>query len=48
MARPREFDYEQALHLAMDAFWAKGYRSTSLEDILKAMVIGKGSFYEVK
>ena len=46
MARPREFDYEQALHLAMDAFWAKGYRSTSLEDLLKAMAIGKGSFYE--
>lgn len=46
MARTREFDTGIALNKAMHVFWGKGYRSTSLDDLLDAMEISKSSFYE--
>lgn len=45
MARPREFDEEEVLQKAMVVFWKKGFRATTPNDLLKAMQIGKGSFY---
>jgi TetR/AcrR family transcriptional repressor of nem operon len=45
MARTREFDYDQALERATRIFWQLGFANTSLRDLLKAMRIGEGSFY---
>jgi TetR/AcrR family transcriptional regulator, transcriptional repressor for nem operon len=45
MVRPREFDRDEALERATRAFWAKGYASTSTEDLLVAMNIGRQSLY---
>jgi len=45
MARPVEIDRNQALHTASELFWRRGYNSTSLQQLLDAMNIGKSSFY---
>lgn len=45
MARPREFDIDVALDRAMQAFWAKGYESTSMDDLCLATGLGKSSLY---
>jgi len=46
MARPREFDVDQALERAMNVFWTKGYEGASLQDLLAAMQIARGSLYK--
>ena len=46
MARPREFDVEKALDSAMSVFWKKGYEGASLQDLLEAMNIARGSLYK--
>ena len=45
MARPREFDRELALQCATRVFWAKGFASTSTDDLIEAMEIGRQSLY---
>ena len=45
VGRPRQFDREEALGKAMEIFWAKGYETTSVQDLLDAMSINRGSMY---
>jgi TetR/AcrR family transcriptional repressor of nem operon len=44
--RPREFDTEQALERAMEVFWADGYEAASVQTLLDAMGINRGSMYD--
>jgi TetR/AcrR family transcriptional repressor of nem operon len=47
MGRKLEFNYERALERATRVFWARGYVSASMRELLKAMGIGEGSFYHL-
>ncbi|MDQ0391857.1 TetR/AcrR family transcriptional regulator [Labrys monachus] len=46
MARPREFDRDEALKHATAVFWAKGFEGASTDDLLAAMKIGRQSLYD--
>ncbi len=46
VARPREFDIDEALEKAIEAFWARGYEATSVADLMTAMSLQKGSLYK--
>jgi len=46
MARAKEFNPEDALDKAMQVFWHKGYEATSVEDLLRAMDLNRGSLYD--
>lgn len=43
--RYREFDEGRALEAAREVFWTKGYEAASLEELLAAMGLNKGSMY---
>lgn len=43
--RPRTFEREVALGLAMELFWANGYHATSVSDLTERMGIGTKSLY---
>ncbi|WP_189702046.1 TetR/AcrR family transcriptional regulator [Streptomyces chromofuscus] len=45
MARVREFDFEKVVEAAMNAFGAKGYDGTSIQDLVDATGVGRGSLY---
>jgi TetR/AcrR family transcriptional regulator, transcriptional repressor for nem operon len=45
MGRPRKFDEEKVLRAARDEFWQRGYAATSLDDLMRATGLGKGSLY---
>jgi AcrR family transcriptional regulator len=45
MARPRVFDVDAALEIAMELFWRKGYENTSLADLTDAIGITPPSLY---
>ena len=45
MGRPRGFDEEVVLTAARDAFWASGFAGTSVDDLVAATGLGKGSLY---
>ncbi|UWM78836.1 TetR/AcrR family transcriptional regulator (plasmid) [Rhizobium sp. WSM4643] len=45
MARPREFDEEKVLELAVEQFWERGYETTSIRDLAQAMGLTTASIY---
>jgi len=47
MVRTREFDPDVALQKAMHVFWRRGYRHTSLMNLVEATGVGKKGLYTV-
>ena len=47
VGRPREFDEDEVLAAAMEAFWRKGYEATSLADLTATTGLNKASLYRV-
>ena len=45
MVRPREFDEDQVRESIMVTFWEKGYEATSMQDLVAATGLLKGSLY---
>ncbi len=45
MARPKAFNEEEVIDKAVEIFWAKGYEATSMQDLIDAMGIQRGSLY---
>jgi TetR/AcrR family transcriptional regulator, transcriptional repressor for nem operon len=45
MARPRQFDPDEVVDRSMRQFWAKGYRDTSVGDLVAATGVRPGSLY---
>jgi AcrR family transcriptional regulator len=45
MARPREFDEGKVIENVMAVFWDKGYEATTMQDLVKASGLLKGSLY---
>jgi len=41
----KQFDVDAARERAMATFWARGYKATSMQELLDAMGIQRGSFY---
>jgi AcrR family transcriptional regulator len=45
MARPRQFDREEALNAAVETFWTHGFEGAGMESLTAAMGIGRQSLY---
>ncbi|MGB5327008.1 MAG: TetR/AcrR family transcriptional regulator [Gammaproteobacteria bacterium] len=45
MARPRQFEEIQVIEKLMKVFWDKGYEATSMQDLVAASGLLKGSLY---
>ncbi|MFF0159958.1 TetR/AcrR family transcriptional regulator [Streptomyces sp. NPDC005263] len=43
--RPREFDKNQTLERALKLFWSRGYGATSVQDLVDALAVERGSLY---
>jgi TetR/AcrR family transcriptional regulator, transcriptional repressor for nem operon len=43
--RPRAFDTREALARARDLFWSRGYSATSIQDLVDALDVQRGSLY---
>ncbi len=46
MARTKEFETAEVVSKAVDIFWSKGFEATSIQDLVDAMGINRGSIYD--
>ncbi len=46
LGRPRQFDVDEVLDIAMEVFWTHGYEGTSVADLMAATGLQKGSLYK--
>ncbi|MHA1598654.1 MAG: TetR/AcrR family transcriptional regulator, partial [Alphaproteobacteria bacterium] len=46
MARQKEFQPDEVVDAAVQVFWDKGYEATSIQDLVDAMGINRGSIYD--
>jgi TetR/AcrR family transcriptional repressor of nem operon len=46
MARSKEFDKDDVVDKAIEVFWSKGFEATSIQDLVNAMGINRGSIYD--
>lgn len=46
MARPREFDETDAVRIAAETFWRRGYQATSIKDLEEVTGLTAGSLYK--
>ncbi|MGD1877400.1 MAG: TetR/AcrR family transcriptional regulator [Kiloniellaceae bacterium] len=46
MARPREFEREEVVQKALAVFWRQGYQATSVQDLVAATGLNRGSLYD--
>src|SRR6266404_1613927 len=46
MARPKEFDRDEALQKAIGVFCEKGYAAASTDELMRAMKISRQSMYD--
>ena len=46
MARPKEFQRDEALGKAVEVFWLHGFKATSMSDLQRATGIGRQSLYD--
>ncbi len=45
MARPREFNHDRVVDRAVEVFWRKGFEATSIQDLVEATGLNRGSLY---
>ena len=45
MPRPPEYNRIDVVNAAMQVFWAEGYESSSIQKLLSAMGLNRGSLY---
>jgi len=45
MARPQEFDNDSVLDSAVEVFWKKGFDDASIQDLVEATGLNRGSLY---
>lgn len=46
MARPRTFEREDVVEKALGVFWRQGYQATSVQDLVEATGLNRGSLYD--